>query len=364
MLRVQGGVSARLILSGGVMGPELTIVIPAKNEVEMLPRLLESLCRQDYVGMSATRVLVADAGSTDGTVEVALGFRDRLKVEVVPGGLPSVGRNAGARLAITKYVLFLDADVELPEPTLLRRALWRMERRGLHLATTNIACREGRFFDDVLYAGNNLMQRVGSFTKPFATGMFMLFNREAFWGLGGFNERALFAEDYLLSKGVAPRLGGGEAGGGEDFFVEGDEEAFGAGEDSAVGTLDFGLMEELAVGGAVGLGGAVEMAGDEDQRLIERHGPEVIDLHVAGHGEDVERAIELAHGLVEERGDDASVDVAGRAFMHAIELDVCGGGDVVGVGCVGGEGEVQALGVGGAAAEAVVGALVDGGGVH
>ncbi|MBB5315863.1 glycosyltransferase [Tunturibacter empetritectus] len=182
---------------------ELTIVIPAKNEVAMLPRLLESLCRQDYTGMAQTRVLVADAGSTDGTVEMALGFRGRLAVEVVKGGLPSVGRNAGAKLASTKYVLFLDADVEMPEPTLLRRALWRMERRGLHLATTNIACRQGSLFDDLLYAGNNLMQRVGSFTKPFATGMFMLFDREVFWALGGFNERALFAEDYLLSKGVA-----------------------------------------------------------------------------------------------------------------------------------------------------------------
>jgi glycosyltransferase involved in cell wall biosynthesis len=185
------------------MGAELTIVIPAKNEAKMLPLLLESLCRQDYEGMAETRVLVADAGSSDGTREIALGFCDRLKVEVVPGGLPSVGRNAGARLATTKYVLFLDADVELPEPTLLRRAMWRMGRRRLHLATTNISCREGSFFDDVLYAGSNLMQRVGSVTKPFATGMFMLFDREVFWALGGFNEQALFAEDYLLSKGVA-----------------------------------------------------------------------------------------------------------------------------------------------------------------
>jgi glycosyltransferase involved in cell wall biosynthesis len=146
---------------------------------------------------------VADAGSTDGTMEAALSFRDRLLVEVIPGGLPSVGRNAGARLATTKFLLFLDADVELPEPTLLRRALWRMRRKNLHLATTNIACRDGGFFDDALYAGNNFMQRIGSFTKPFATGMFMMFERDAFWTLGGFNERALFAEDYLLSKGVA-----------------------------------------------------------------------------------------------------------------------------------------------------------------
>lgn len=185
------------------MGAELTIVIPAKNEAETLPRLLESLTRQDYEGIRETRVIVADARSTDGTAELALRFRGRLMVEVIEGGLPSVGRNAGARLATTPYVLFLDADVELPEPTLLRRALWRMRRRRLHLATTNISCREGSAFDDLLYAGNNFMQYVGSFLKPFATGMFMLFDREAFWALGGFNERALFAEDYLLSKGVA-----------------------------------------------------------------------------------------------------------------------------------------------------------------
>jgi glycosyltransferase involved in cell wall biosynthesis len=159
--------------------------------------------KQDYEGMAEARVIVADAGSTDGTVEVALSFRDRLRVEVIEGGLPSVGRNAGARLATTPYVLFLDADVELAEPTLLRRAMWRMRRRKLHLVTTNIACREGSFFDDALYMGNNFMQRVGAVLKPFATGMFMLFDREAFWALGGFNERALFAEDYLLSKGVA-----------------------------------------------------------------------------------------------------------------------------------------------------------------
>ncbi|CAN5742119.1 hypothetical protein BH10ACI4_BH10ACI4_00330 [soil metagenome] len=187
------------------MQGELTIVIPCKNEVKMLPKLLASLSRQDYEGMAQTRILVADAGSTDGTVEVALTFRDRLAIEVIPGGLPSVGRNAGARLATTRFVLFLDADVELPEPTLLRRALWTMRRRELHLVTTNIACRHGGFFDDALYAGNNLMQYVGSFMKPFATGMFMLFERKVFWELGGFNEQALFAEDYLLSKGVVAK---------------------------------------------------------------------------------------------------------------------------------------------------------------
>src|SRR5246500_2235171 len=88
---------------------ELTIVIPAKNEAKLIPNLLTSLTKQDYSKMSSTRVLVADANSTDATREIVLGFRDRLNVAVIPGGMPSVGRNQGASQADTPYVLFLDA---------------------------------------------------------------------------------------------------------------------------------------------------------------------------------------------------------------------------------------------------------------
>jgi glycosyltransferase involved in cell wall biosynthesis len=181
---------------------ELTIVIPAKNEISMLPRLLESLCGQDYAGLGGTRVLVADAGSTDGTVEAALAFGGRLRVEVIAGGLPAVGRNAGAKAARSKYVLFLDADVELGDQGLLGRAVAAMREKDLECCTTNIGCTLGGFFDDALYLGNNLMQWVGQYWKPFATGMFMMFEVAAFRRLGGFHEQALFAEDYLLSKQV------------------------------------------------------------------------------------------------------------------------------------------------------------------
>src|SRR5205823_14877035 len=117
---------------------KLTIVIPAKNEAKLLPSLLESLCRQDYQFMPLTKVYVADAGSTDGTPDLVMGFSGRLNVEVIPGGLPSVGRNAGARLASTAYVLFIDADMEIKDPTLVRRAVELMERRKLQCVTTNI----------------------------------------------------------------------------------------------------------------------------------------------------------------------------------------------------------------------------------
>ena len=184
---------------------ELTIVIPAKNESKHLPILLTSLSRQDYPLLPHTKVFVADAGSTDGTVQAALAMRDRLNLTVVPGGLPSVGRNTGARLADTPYVLFVDADVVLHDRTLLRRALEKMRLRQLHCLTTNIWCPDGNWRDHLLYAGNNLFQYAGAWIKPFATGMFMLFDKARFDELGGFNENALFAEDYLLSKRVSPR---------------------------------------------------------------------------------------------------------------------------------------------------------------
>ncbi|HTU51228.1 MAG TPA: glycosyltransferase [Acidobacteriaceae bacterium] len=179
------------------------MVIPARNESQSLPKLLTSLNQQDYLHLPDTRVFVADANSTDSTAEMARSFAAKFPIEVLPGGLPSVGRNAGARRATTPYVLFLDADVELRDPTLLRRAVCAMQRHQLHCLTTNIRCIDGSAADRLLFGGSNVCQKLSRWAAPFATGMFMMFDREEFQRLGGFNEHALYAEDYLLSKQVA-----------------------------------------------------------------------------------------------------------------------------------------------------------------
>jgi glycosyltransferase involved in cell wall biosynthesis len=153
--------------------------------------------------MSSTKVLVADANSTDGTPGIVLGFRDRLNLSVIGGGMPAVGRNRGAALADSTYVLFLDADIEMAHPSVIRRAVELAQRKQLHCVTTNIVCRDGSWFDKAMYAGNDFFQYLSRWHKPFATGMFMLFDREKFQELGGFHEQAQFGEDYLLSQRVA-----------------------------------------------------------------------------------------------------------------------------------------------------------------
>ena len=182
---------------------ELTIVIPAKNEAKLIPNLLRSLATQDYSKMSSTKVLVADANSTDGTPDIVLGFRDRLNVSVIAGGMPAVGRNRGAALADSEYVLFLDADIEMAHASVIRRAVELAQQKQLHCVTTNIVCRDGSWFDKAMYGGNDFFQYLSRLHKPFATGMFMLFDRGKFNELGGFDESVHYAEDYHLSKQIS-----------------------------------------------------------------------------------------------------------------------------------------------------------------
>src|SRR5579871_66190 len=170
-------------ISGKTNSPsasELTIVIPAKNEAKLIPRLLTSLTNQDYSKMPSTRVLVADANSTDGTAEIVMGFRDRLNVSVIRGGMPSVGRNRGAAVATTPYVLFLDADIELADRSLIRRCLERAQAEQLHCVTTHILCNDGSWIDKLIYLGNDVFQYLSYLHRPFATGMFMMFERNRF----------------------------------------------------------------------------------------------------------------------------------------------------------------------------------------
>jgi glycosyltransferase involved in cell wall biosynthesis len=147
-------------------------------------------------------VLVADANSTDGTPQIVLDFRDRLNVSVIRGGMPSVGRNLGAAQAESDYVLFLDADIELAHPSVIRHAVELAQRKHLHCVTTNILCGDGNWIDKLFYAVNDMFQYLSYLHHPFATGMFMLFDLKKFRALGGFNELIHFAEDYRLSQQV------------------------------------------------------------------------------------------------------------------------------------------------------------------
>lgn len=183
---------------------EITIVIPAKNEIEKgyLGHLLDSLVHQDYPDMRSTPITIAEAGNIARTREFIKLYKEQLNIAVIEGGLPYDGRNRGAAIAVTKYVLFIDADIEIQDSTYLRRAIAFAEERDLWCVGAYIHVLKGKLGDHILVALNNLAQTLSQLTKPYATGMFLLFNREKFEMLGGFVEGVVYAEDVFLVQQV------------------------------------------------------------------------------------------------------------------------------------------------------------------
>ena len=103
--------------------PEVSIIVPARNEEASLQRCLQSLTSQEGV---LFEVIVVDDGSTDRTREIAESFHG-VRV-IVPGPLPYgwTGKNnavvAGAAIAQGEWLLFTDADT-VHSPGALARAL-------------------------------------------------------------------------------------------------------------------------------------------------------------------------------------------------------------------------------------------------
>lgn len=97
---------------GPARGPVLSVIIPVRNGAADLPVQLEALAGQEFG--EAWEVVIADNGSTDGTPEVAQGFRPRLGALQVVDASASPGQafalNAGAEAARGRSLLLLDAD--------------------------------------------------------------------------------------------------------------------------------------------------------------------------------------------------------------------------------------------------------------
>jgi glycosyltransferase involved in cell wall biosynthesis len=164
-----------------------------------MPFLLSSLVLQEV----DCPIIVADADSTDRTVSIVDSFRDRLDITIIQGGPVSYGRNAGARLAKTEYLCFIDADVVLQKPDLLYRCELEMMMHDYDMITTNIhATRGSRLGAKLIYCVHNVFQLLSKYTTPFSTGAFMFVSKDAFDKLGGFDEKILFSEDYYLSKQI------------------------------------------------------------------------------------------------------------------------------------------------------------------
>ena len=185
----------------------ITIVIPCKNEKDIILKTLDLLNHQKNI--QGVKVIVCDA-SNDGVTKLDLLNRleyqhrtDMFDLHLMDGGLPAKARNNGFKIVTTPYVLFMDADVFLLDPKVLKRSVVRIHRYHLDLVTAKFRSDNGRY--NYVYKAFDLIQTLSKWSTPFCLGGYMLVRSETFKSIGGFDEEIKVAEDYMFSKQIKPK---------------------------------------------------------------------------------------------------------------------------------------------------------------
>jgi hopene-associated glycosyltransferase HpnB len=141
--------------------PSVSVVIPARNEADLLPITLRSLLTQDYPG--TLNIILVDDHSTDGTSEVAKATAEQLEsidhlhilaAEPLPSGW--TGKLWALEQGIQKmmqfqsdYILLTDADIE-HDPTNLQKLVAKAVNDDRELVSLMVRLRCESFWEKFL----------------------------------------------------------------------------------------------------------------------------------------------------------------------------------------------------------------------
>jgi glycosyltransferase involved in cell wall biosynthesis len=178
----------------------VSIIIPCKNEQGYIGKLLSSLEHQHL--SQSFEIIIADANSTDKTLDIVNSYYVKLpNLKVIQGGLPSVGRNLGAKEAKGHTLLFIDADAYFKDTNIIRHSVRVFNKRKLDLLGCYLNI-EHNWFVKLIYFFCNIIVDLSKFDKPFVVGTYFMIDKNKFFELGGFDESLMHCEDYFLSKEV------------------------------------------------------------------------------------------------------------------------------------------------------------------
>lgn len=185
--------------------PRFSVIIPTLNEEKFLPKLLQSLTEQTVGNFD---VVVVDGKSTDDTLVVAHGFKNKIAdLTVVASDKPGVSRqrNLGASIGKADWLVFVDADSVLL-PNFFERISVYIDRKHSRFFTTwSKADSEDPTEAIIGFLGNIFVEGSVLIDRPWAPGPLTVVRRDVFDMVGGYDENATFAEDHDLSMMIFER---------------------------------------------------------------------------------------------------------------------------------------------------------------
>lgn len=171
--------------------PDISIVIPAHNEEDYLPKCLSSIARNSQVGGLNVETVVSLNRCTDNTEKIAADFGAMLVREDAKN-IARI-RNAGVRASRAPIVATIDADSYLSEGT-LAEIVDHLSDPGVDAGGADFRAERDSLPIRISYAVAKLMaKRAGGSMALY------WFRRRAFEAIDGFDETRHIGEDIDFS---------------------------------------------------------------------------------------------------------------------------------------------------------------------
>lgn len=188
------------------MPPVISIIIPTLKEGEFLERTLKNL---DSLQMPH-EIIITDGGSTDATLDIAREYTDKIIVWDKPHRQTfGEAKNIGAALASGTYLVFIDADVLIPEPQDFFEDVVSAFEKNKKLVAVTVPLKpwpENHSWIDAFFSAPlNLFYVVSNnvFRSGNSSGEFQMIRTEAFRKMGGYQEHLAAGEDNAVFRQLA-----------------------------------------------------------------------------------------------------------------------------------------------------------------
>lgn len=177
--------------------PFFSIIIPTLNEEAYLPKLLSALNQQTFTDFE---VIVVDGHSDDKTQELIKNFRASYPLTIYATNYRNVSlqRNYGAKKARGKYLFFVDADMYFPR-IYLEKLYTNLIDTLPDFASTSLKFDQRKFIHKIWFMVANSWKKIfAQFGSPVMSAQNLIFLKEKFHILNGFNSDVVNAEDIEL----------------------------------------------------------------------------------------------------------------------------------------------------------------------